>query len=301
MDFVAGRPLDERIAAGPLPAEEAVAIAAIVADALAVAHEHGIVHRDIKPANILVDDDGAVHLVDFGIVALMDAPPDDLTAASTMVGTLRYAAPERLAGEAVSPRSDVWALGAVLYEMLTGRPAVQAADPAGALAASRAAPPVLVALPPALAAVVTRAMATEPADRYPDAIALRDALTAPGVALTDDAPIDPEAATAVVPLPPSPGADPAAAEDPARDREPARHLGRLAALVVGGLFAATAVFVIAGSGTFNGARSGAGGAGESAAPTVRPTPAATPVPKSDATPGAKAKGKGKGKGKGGGN
>ena len=151
MDFVAGRPLDERIAAGPIPAEEAAAIAAVIADALAVAHEHGIVHRDIKPSNILVDDDGAVHLVDFGIVALMDAPPDDLTAASTMVGTLRYAAPERLAGGAVSPRTDVWALGAVLYEMLTGRPAVAVADPAGALAASRAAPQDLGALPPALA------------------------------------------------------------------------------------------------------------------------------------------------------
>ncbi len=120
MDFVSGRPLSERIAEGPLPPEEAVAIAGVVADALAVAHDHGIVHRDIKPANILVDDDGAVHLVDFGIVALMDAPPDALTAASTMVGTLRYAAPERLAGGEISPRSDVWALGAVLYEMLTG-------------------------------------------------------------------------------------------------------------------------------------------------------------------------------------
>ena len=194
MDFVSGRPLSERIAEGPLPPEEAVAIAGVVADALAVAHDHGIVHRDIKPANILVDDDGAVHLVDFGIAALMDAPSDGLTADSTMVGTLRYAAPERLAGGDVTPRSDVWALGAVLYEMLTGVPAVTASDPVGALAASQAAPATLEGVPPYLASVIGRAMATDPADRYPDAVALRDALAA------DGAPVDPNAMTAVVPI-----------------------------------------------------------------------------------------------------
>ena len=194
MDFVSGRPLSERIAEGPLPPDEAVAIAGIVADALAVAHDHGIVHRDIKPANILVDDDGAVHLVDFGIAALMDAPSDGLTADSTMVGTLRYAAPERLAGGDVTPRSDVWALGAVLYEMLTGVPAVTASDPVGALAASQAAPATLEGVPPYLASVIGRAMATDPADRYPDAVALRDALAA------DGAPVDPNAMTAVVPI-----------------------------------------------------------------------------------------------------
>src|SRR6187402_2267133 len=195
MDFVSGRPLTERIAEGSLPPDEAVAIAGVVADALAVAHDHGIVHRDIKPANILVDDDGAVHLVDFGIAALMDAPPDALTAASTMVGTLRYAAPERLAGGEISPRSDVWALGAVLYEMLTGTPAVTATDPVGALAASQAAPTTLDGVPPYLASVISQAMATDPADRYPDAIALRDALAADGAA------VDPNALTAVVPIP----------------------------------------------------------------------------------------------------
>ena len=111
-----------------------------------------------------------------------------------MVGTLRYAAPERLAGGDVSPRSDVWALGAVLYEMLTGVPAVTATDPVGALAASQAAPATLEGVPPYLASVIARAMATDPADRYPDAMALRDALAA------DGAPVDPNAVTAVVPI-----------------------------------------------------------------------------------------------------
>src|SRR6478752_1295150 len=169
MDFVDGKPLDERIARGPLPPGEAVAIASVVADALAVAHDHGIVHRDIKPGNILVDEDGAVHLIDFGIAALTDPADGDLTSASTMVGTLRYAAPERLLGDAVTPRTDVWALGAVLYEMLTGWPAVPSADLAGALEASRAAPPSLDGLPPSLAPVVARAMSSNPLERYADA------------------------------------------------------------------------------------------------------------------------------------
>ena len=176
MDFVEGRPLDERIARGPLPPGEAIAIASVIADALAVAHDHGIVHRDIKPGNILVDDDGAVHLIDFGIAALMDPPDGDLTSASTMIGTLRYAAPERLLGDAVTPRTDVWALGAVLYEMLTGSPAVANADLSGALDASRAAPPSLDGLPPDLAPVVARAMSSDPADRYADAAELREAM-----------------------------------------------------------------------------------------------------------------------------
>jgi eukaryotic-like serine/threonine-protein kinase len=316
MDFVAGRPLDERIAGGALPPGEAVAIATVIADALAVAHDHGIVHRDIKPANIVVDDDGAVHLVDFGIAALMDTPPGDLTATSTMVGTLRYAAPERLAGDAVTPRTDVWALGAVLYEMLTGRPAVTNTDPAAALAASQAAPPALDALPAPLAAVVARAMAPDPDDRYPDAPALRDAMVAA------EASVDPDAVTAVVPLagPSVAGARPdagpilvpgdasvrvdrprpalAGGVGPLRAGRlgPARA-GRWIALAVGGLLAAAAAFTIAAPGTPFDAGSGQNAAGASAT-TARPTAAAAtarPTP-SAATPEPKGKGKGKGKG-----
>jgi serine/threonine protein kinase len=308
MDFVAGRPLSERIAAGRMPPGEAVAIAGVVADALAAAHDHGIVHRDIKPANILVDDDGAVHLVDFGIVALMDDAPDDLTRTTTMVGTLRYSAPERLAGGAATERSDVWALGAVLFEMLTGSPAVAAADPAGAYAASLAAPPGLVALPPHLARIVARSMAREPADRYPDADALREALAEGPVDAAPDAetvvmairaglsgtsPIDqPMTSLASVVRPPV---------IPAR----ATRSSGWAALLIGGLVAGALLFAVVNAGALSGAI-GEGGAttpGSLADPS--PIPAATnaraPSAKASAPatskPGpAKAKGKGKGKG-----
>jgi serine/threonine protein kinase len=307
MDFVSGRPLSERIAEGPLPPDEAVAIAGVVADALAVAHDHGIVHRDIKPANILVDDDGAVHLVDFGIAALMDAPPDELTAANTMVGTLRYAAPERLAGGETSPRSDVWALGAVLYEMLTGVPAVTATDPAAALAASQAAPSTLDGVPPYLASVIAQAMATDPADRYPDAVALRDALAA------DGAPVDPDAVTAVVPIPVR--AEPAAFASPAvvaavpphaeptlgalvaHDRRSRRRgAARLGILTAGFALAAVVMFVVAGSNLFAGGGDG-NGSGAGAVPQAtasEPAPSAAPAETAQPTPKDKP-GKGKDK------
>ena len=281
MDFVSGRPLSERIADGPLPRDEAIAIAGVVADALAVAHDHGIVHRDIKPANILVDDDGAVHLVDFGIAALMDAPGDGLTADSTMVGTLRYAAPERLAGGAVSPRSDVWALGAVLYEMVTGVPAVTASDSVGALAASQAAPATLEGVPPYLASVIGRAMATDPADRYPDAVALRDALAA------DGAPIDPNAMTAVVPIATAAeAAPPPAAQQPPVQAAPLPPVGRVDApsrrrgsmrpgiLTAGLVLAAVVLFALAGTSLLAGVTDG--GTGSRAAASTQPT-ASQPV------------------------
>jgi serine/threonine-protein kinase len=310
MDFVSGRPLSERIAEGPLPPDEAVAIAGVVADALAVAHDHGIVHRDIKPANILVDDDGAVHLVDFGIVALMDAPADELTAASTMVGTLRYAAPERLAGGETSPRSDVWALGAVLYEMLTGRPAVTATDPAGALAASQAAPSTLDGVPPYLASVIAQAMATDPADRYPDAVALRDALAA------DGAPVDPNAVTAVVPIPAV--AESAVVAGPmvvtappplsrSTSGPPVTHDGgsrrrgpeRLGILTAGFALAAVVLFALASSSLFAGGTDGNGSGAGALPPAIatEPPPSAAPVETAQPTPKAKP-GKGDGNGKG---
>jgi len=285
LDFVPGRTLDERIAEGRLPAGEAVAIAIAVADALATAHEAGIVHRDIKPANILLDEADAPHLLDFGI-ATLDDPSAALTAPAEIVGTLRYAAPERLAGEDATTRTDVWALGAVLYEMLTGTPLVDAHDAAAALAASQAGAPDLSLLPPSLASVVARAVATDPAERYPDSAALRDALGAP------PAPVDPDAATGVIPLPaadPSSGDDLATGVSPATDRGPVRSTGVWLALA---LAAAVGIGgIVASAGLSRG--------GGAAAPSVAvdgPTLTATPAPTPHRTAEAAAANGGKGKG-----
>jgi eukaryotic-like serine/threonine-protein kinase len=292
MEFAEGRSLRERLEAeGPIAPEEAVAIAGTVADALAVAHDAGIVHRDIKPANILVEDSGAVHLVDFGIATLGNDDDAALTATGTMVGTVRYAAPERLSGGESTPQSDVWGLGAVLYEMLTGRPAV-GADAAAALTSGAHDRLLEIAsLPPALAAIVRRAMAPAPADRYQDAAAFRDAL------LTSDLSVDPFAETAVVPLAPT--------LDGPRPQQARRGLlvglssvDRAAAVFFGGVGAITLAVLVA---------LGVGSAGQAASPS-EPPPASVQVPPSpiDAvvTPspdGGNGNGNGNGKGKGNGN
>jgi serine/threonine-protein kinase len=232
-----------------------------------------------------------------------------------MVGTLRYAAPERLAGGDVTPRSDVWALGAVLYEMLTGVPAVTASDPVGALAASQAAPATLEGVPPYLASVIGRAMATDPADRYPDAVALRDALAADGV------PVDPNAMTAVVPIvgmataagtagaarladEPAPAAEPLPGQTslvpPLGPVEaPSRRRGsmRPGILTAGLVLAAVVLFALAGTSLLAGGTDGGTGSGAVASPQPTATrPAPTAKPTAQPTPKPKP-GKGKGKDK----
>lgn len=286
MDFVEGRSLADRIAEGPLPDEEAFAIAGTIADALAVAHSHGIVHRDIKPANILVEDNGTLHLIDFGIASLGTATPEGLTDASSMVGTLRYAAPERLAGEPASTRSDVWALGAVVYEMLTGRPAVTGDDPAAVLAAGRTIGPDLEDLPLGIRALLVQAMASDPADRYRDAAAFRDAIDAL------DTPVDPAAATAVIPL----------ADARPSPRLPSLSSGAWRAAAAGAGLTAGLLVLIAAMGAPGPAGSdhaAAGLGGPSVVPiatgTSTPAPAADQVP--DPTHGNQGKAHGHGKGK----
>ena len=132
MELVEGPTLADRIARGPLPEDETLAIARQIAEALEAAHEQGIIHRDLKPANIKVRPDGTVKVLDFGLAKAVHARVDhaDQTATVTaagvtepgvIVGTAAYMAPEQAKGRPVDRRADIWAFGCVLYELLTGR------------------------------------------------------------------------------------------------------------------------------------------------------------------------------------
>jgi serine/threonine-protein kinase len=182
MELVEGPTLADRLRhEGPLPTAEATAIAAAVLDALAAAHGFGLVHRDIKPSNILLGRGGAVKLADFGIAQQLDGIANELTMTGTFVGTARYAAPERLDGRPATPASDIYSVGVVLYEMLTGRPPY---DGESAITIAMAhhrdpIPSVLATAPhvaPNIAAAIGRALAKEPAERFRSAEEMRAAL-----------------------------------------------------------------------------------------------------------------------------
>lgn len=126
MEFVAGETLAQKIAHASLPEKEVVALGAQIAEALEEAHEHGIVHRDLKPGNIMVTPKGRAKVLDFGLARLLLpagglAPAETLSETWSVSGTLPYMAPEQLRGESLDPRSDIFSLGAVLYEMATGQ------------------------------------------------------------------------------------------------------------------------------------------------------------------------------------
>lgn len=197
MELVEGRTLrDELDNRRFLPPSEAVEIASQIAQALEVAHKAGLVHRDVKPANVLLSSDGRLKVADFGIAkaARPDEDPElaDLTSVGSMVGTAKYLAPEQVSGADVDARTDVYALGAVLYEMVCGRPPFQGDnDLAVATARLHASPPrprsVLRTVPERLDAIIMRALSTAPDDRYPSAAALWADLQA--------APLDADTAT----------------------------------------------------------------------------------------------------------
>ncbi len=147
LELVEGETLAERIAAGPIPIDEALAIARQIAEALEAAHEKGIVHRDLKPANVKITPQGKVKVLDFGLAKALTgdrSSPDvthspTLTAAATqagvVIGTAAYMSPEQARGKSVDKRADIWAFGAVLYEMLSGRKAFEGETVSDTLAA----------------------------------------------------------------------------------------------------------------------------------------------------------------------
>jgi serine/threonine-protein kinase len=136
MQFVEGTTLSRRLAAGRLPPREAAALLAKVADAVQAAHDRGVLHRDLKPSNILIDALGEPHVSDFGLAKRLEGDAS-VTHTGAILGTPCYMSPEQAAGSRgdVGPTSDVWSLGAILYQMLTGRPPFQAATPMDTLLA----------------------------------------------------------------------------------------------------------------------------------------------------------------------
>ena len=181
--YVEGETLAQRVERdGPMAPQEAARIAADLAGALAHAHAAGLVHRDVKPGNVLVDGDGRVQLVDFGIAGSLgeaaDArsgkePPTEVT------GTLRYMAPEQVRGAPVDSRSDLYALGLVLYELLTGRPAFEPTSPSALAEAQVAGPASLPArVPVTLRTLVSELLTVDPDQRPGSAAVVEQRLRA---------------------------------------------------------------------------------------------------------------------------
>ncbi len=176
MEYVDGEPLSDVIARGPLPLDEVTRIGGQIAHALDAAHEQGIVHRDIKPANILVSSDGTAKVLDFGIARHTSATT--LTEEGSTVGTVAYMSPEQTRGQPVDGRTDIWSLGVLIYEMVTGRkPFVGAYDQAIMYSILNEDPEPLTAIrtgvPMELEVAVSKALEKDPEDRYQRARELR--------------------------------------------------------------------------------------------------------------------------------
>lgn len=182
MEYVEGETLQSRLSRGPLPVPRVLKFSLQIADALDAAHRHGIIHRDLKPANVMIATSG-VKLLDFGIARQLVAGANRLLVSSTgelvtrdgaVIGTLPYAAPEQLEGGRTDQRTDIFACGAILHEMLTGVPAFRGDNPAqqmGAILRDRPTPDLdtIPDLPPLLVRAVQRCLAKSPDDRWQSA------------------------------------------------------------------------------------------------------------------------------------
>jgi eukaryotic-like serine/threonine-protein kinase len=180
MERLSGRTLRDELADGPMPPERARDVGLQVLRALAAAHELDIVHRDVKPGNILDAGVGTWKVADFGIAKWVHAE-ETLTGTGELLGSPSYLAPERIDGQQAGPASDLYAVGVLLYEALTGRKPFEGDDPfalAAAIRDGRFEPPTAIAADadPQIVAVIERAMRRDPADRYESAEAMAAAL-----------------------------------------------------------------------------------------------------------------------------
>jgi serine/threonine protein kinase len=198
MEYVTGKTLQQVLSEAPIPFPRACAWGADLAGALTRAHRAGIIHGDVKPANILVTEDGNVKLGDFGIARFAT----QVSGSGHMMGTPAYLSPEQIHGEPQNTRSDLFSLGIVLYQMVTGVPPFEGSSVSAVCAQILAADPIPPtqrnpALPPAIDHVIMRCLAKSPADRYPSAEALAASLypfarLGPGTELTPNPPLRPK-------------------------------------------------------------------------------------------------------------
>jgi serine/threonine-protein kinase len=182
MQYVAGPSLAQVLQEGPLSCESAAECVCAVARAVHHLHSRGIIHRDLKPSNILLDEQGRPYVTDFGLVKMLGVESHK-TSSGAVLGTPSYMAPEQAAGRAseVGPLSDVYSLGAILYELLTGRPVFREATPLDTLVQVLEGEPSRPAqlnplIPPELEMICLRCLEKEPQERYPSAAALADDL-----------------------------------------------------------------------------------------------------------------------------
>jgi serine/threonine-protein kinase len=173
MEFVEGATLADRITQGPIPLDEALAIAKQIADALEAAHEKGIVHRDLKPANVKIKPDGSIKVLDFGLAKSAESvavTPDSptMTLPGMILGTAAYMSPEQARGKEVDKRADIWAFGMVLYEMVTGKRLFQGQSVSDTLAAVTTQEPDWSRLPAKVQRLLRRCLEKDPKRRLRD-------------------------------------------------------------------------------------------------------------------------------------